>query len=450
MNDGIERVCRGCGLLALALIAGLACGEGESPGAPERDAVASPSGRGGSGTGGTGGTARMDAGLRGGGGAGARADAAVSDSAGATGTPDAGSSDADAGRWWAGAGWRSADWGPGMCQVSVLADPSVIQPLQWRPFEMGALVGETPVVPAGHYYTELPDGTNWTTGQNESGQLVVAVRDANNAALFGFMPGCSFDIVRTRRGLCVFVLAFTGEPAALACGDLLAPDPFVEFERSRYPTATGDALVIVGHESDHGQYVVDMRDGSVSSTLVPGVPGHGHTATAVHGRNVFAIYDNSGGVIFAWDGSTGYTELRDPRPLGAVNLHTDGNQLIWTESELMMPFTGASIYKAPLPASSESLTPTLVRKLKYPPTPDYSTLGAGYLAIHDLSGVQLVRIADGAHWSIPTPEPWSKKGSRPFINERTLGFHLFDGTDTKQRWVTFRAKLSDVLALPSD
>lgn len=48
------------------------------------------------------------------------------------------------------------------------------------------------------------------------------------------------------------------------------------------------------------------------------------------------------------------------------------------------------------------------------------------------------------------PEPWTKKSHHPFIKERTLGFHVFDGNDAKQRWVTFRAKLSDVLALPSD
>jgi hypothetical protein len=210
----------------------------------------------------------------------------------------------------------------------VLQDPSVIKPLQWKPFAMGALAGETPVVPADHYYSELPDGTNWTSGPNESGRMVVAVRDANNAPLLGLMPSCNFDIVRTRRGLCVFVLGVVGDQGALACGDLLKPDPFVELQHSRYPAAAGDELVIMGHESSNGQYFVDMRDGSVTSTLVPGVAGHGYGgATAVHGRNVFAIYTNSEsgfgrGVLFAWDGSTGYTELWDPRPLGAVNLHT--------------------------------------------------------------------------------------------------------------------------------
>jgi len=369
---------------------------------------------------------------------------------------DAGTGELDAGatEWWERASFVPVDWSPGECGVSVVTEPEMIGTLDWTPMMLGDLAGETPVVPLGHFYAELADGTSWTAGWLPSGESVVAVRDPNGAPLLGFkqQTGCQFQLARTDRGLCALFLLSPNEPAALACGDLLAPDPLFELAEGGFIVANSDELLLVRGGFGHDIRVIDLSDDSVTVTTVA---GHSYGAATASGREAFVIYQSSEpvpwrGILFGWNGAAGYEPLHDPLPLGIVNVHTDGDELVWTEAEVRMPRTGTSIYRAALPLPAGSLAPMLVREIDLPAQDNWSALGAGYLAIQIAIRIELIRITDGERRRIEVAEPWLVTGQQPFINERTLGFQLFDKNDSEQRWVTFRANLSDVLALPSD
>ena len=246
------------------------------------------------------------------------------------------------------------------------------------------------------------------------------------------------------------------EPSAVACGDLLAPAPLVEFESGGVIEAASDELVLVqGGTANHQVDIIDVSEGSVTATMVP---ASGFREVAAHGRDVFAVYDrsesmtSSRGFLFGWDGADDYAELHDATPLQVVNVQVDGTNLVWTETVLEVEFSTTDIYRAALPVSAGALSPVFVRTVEGRANTGSATLGAGLLvreAAREIE-IELVRIADGARWQLDWPEPWQVTGDRPFINERSLGFQLFDTNDLDQTWVTFRAKLADVLALPSD
>ena len=287
------------------------------------------------------------------GGTGSTAGAAGSAGAGGTGQPpssldagnptdarasaDTGAGDVDAGTapWWERAVFTPVAWTPGECAISVADDPAAIETLQWQPLTLGGLVGETPVVPLGHYYSELADGTSWTGGRLASGEFVVAVRDPSGEPVLGFKyTDCQFQLAGTGRGLCALFVRVPGEPAVLSCGDLLAPDPLIELDEGGFIVASSEDLVLVRGGFGHDVHVVDLSDGSVTVTTVA---GDSFGEAAAHGRDAFVVYESSEpvawrGILFRWDGAAGYEQLRDPLPLAVVNVQADANDLVWTRT----------------------------------------------------------------------------------------------------------------------
>jgi len=155
------------------------------------------------------------------------------------------------------------------------------------------------------------------------------------------------------------------------------------------------------------------------------------------------------GILFHWDGATGYETVWDPLPLGVVNLHAAAGELVWTETEVSPTKTGTSIYRAPWPPSG-ALAPALVRKIEVPPSTGWSALGAGQIAFHMTNRIELIGLADAARHTVSMTDVWQATGRHVTLNERHLVVQMFEKADSDQHVVSFRAKLSDVLALPAD
>jgi len=383
-----------------------------------------------------------------------RADAAVARvDAGADASADA-SVDAStevARMWWESASMTQVSWAPGNCVISVLDDPSQIPPLKWEPLALGNLTGETPVVPmtwTRYRYRELSDGNSWMLG-DVADWSVVEVRSPGGEALFGFKTqGCSASgVARTSRGVCVHFSSHEAGRGALACGDLHRPDALIEVPKHGFLYASSEEVTVIEVDGDHKVLIVDLRDERVIETTAVSFS----EATA-HGRDAFTLNlvqdpaNSHRGVIFRWNGASGYEMVWDPMTLGVVNVHALDGELVWTETELGSPKTGTSIYRAPWPPAA-TLDRTLVRKLDQVSFEGRSVLAAGQLAIRGSNRIDLVDLDNGARRTVFVGARWS--ASNTFLNERSLVLWLFDKPDLNA-YVSFRADLSDVLALPVD
>ena len=385
-----------------------------------------------------------------------RADAAVARvDAGADASADASvdASTAGARMWWESASLTQVSWAPGDCVISVLDDPSQIPPLKWEPLALGNLTGETPVIPAAwtrYRYRELAGGNSWMLGV-VADWTVVEVRSPAGEALYGFKTqGCSADAVaRTSRGVCVHFSSREADLGALACGDLHRPEPLIEIPKHGFLHASSEEVTVIEVDGDHKVLFVDLRDERVIETTAV----HSFSEATAHGRDAFTLNLAQGpvnsyrGVIYRWDGASGYEMVWDPMTLGVVNVHALDGELVWTETELGSPKTGTSIYRAPWPPAGATLDPTLVRKLDQVSFEGMSVLAAGQLAIRGSNRIDLVDLNNGARRTVFVGARWS--ASNTFLNERSLVLWLFDKPDINA-YLSFRVNLSDVLSLPAD
>lgn len=360
-------------------------------------------------------------------------------------------STAGAKKWWEAATWTRLSWLPSACVVAVLDDPSQIPPLQWEPLALANLMGATPVAPAGwtyYNYQELADGSSRISG-TVSSERIVEVRDKAGASVFAYKSNCvEDDLASTSRGVCVHFGFRNDDRGAVACGDLRNPKPMLEIPRFGFVYASSDELIMIKTDRDDRRvFIVDVSNASVHDTKLTA----SFKRAAAHDHDAFTIQLTSAppnrGIIYNWDGATGYKMIRDPAPLGVINVHAAAGQLVWTETEVDGLRTGTSIYRAPWPPSGAMLNAALVYKTNVSAIYDESALAAGQLAIKGSDRIELITLDDAKRRTVSVGSRWNV--SSIYLNDRSLVITLVDRASAS-KYVSFRANLSDVLALPAD
>lgn len=363
-------------------------------------------------------------------------------------------------RWWENGSWTPLTWVPTGCEISVLEDPSVIPALQWEPLSLGNLTGAVPVIPEGWTwfgYAELADGTRFWQGRvvGEKVEEIIAASDPSGTPVFGLKgASCIPEFSSTSRGVCGHFSPGDGEDGVVACGDFRKPSVTVEIPRTGFTAASTDDLVLIGRGWAHSVYIVDVTDGTFDEAEPAPGQSLGYRKATAQGRDAFAIYamtPPSRGAIFHRDGSSLFDwlwEVTDTR-YEVVNLHATAGYLVWTETELVgeTTKTGTSIYRAPWPPSGATLAPSLIRKIDLITTSHITTMAAGQLALRKQDRIEFIDIDSGSRHTVQMGDRWN--ASHMFLNDRSLVIRMFDSPDVS-KYVSFRADLTDVLALPAD